>query len=530
MNITSFKDVGNLLSGLSTDLSGARIGQTGGTAASGSQAGSFQTVWNAQAGKSDSGVQQKPEPEKVKAGTQNDPSNETVAADNTGKVSQDNPTKTEDSRQPENKAAETVEAPENPELTPEELEEAVEVLAAAVIPLMTEITEVLEIPQEDLQQILTDLNLTQTDLLEPENLGQVLLKAMGEENHLSLLTNEENFEAYRTINSALEEIRQTEVPEEEISIGDLVKLVSEQQEKVAEVQPDVKAAPEAQIPQNPIGTEIVQPREQRTTPIHSEDIPRQPLPQNEEREIEKSEAGPLMEADDHKAGNERIAEGRQESEIRQVATSEGDTLGAEAMIRRSRSENGHENHPEFAGGHQPGQQTFQNPVEVNTQAPLPTENLSSFSNAQEIANQILDYMKTQVKEDLTSLEMQLHPASLGTLQINVASKGGILTANFVAQTEQVKAAIETQMVQLREQLEEQGIKVEAIEVTVQTHQFEQSLDQRSEQSEQQQNSGRRTRRIQLGPDLEGEPEELEEADRIAKEMMEANGNTVDYTV
>ena len=50
MNITSFKDVGNLLSGLSTDLSTARLGQTGNMAASGSQAGSFQTVWNAQAG------------------------------------------------------------------------------------------------------------------------------------------------------------------------------------------------------------------------------------------------------------------------------------------------------------------------------------------------------------------------------------------------------------------------------------------------------------------------------------------------
>ena len=118
----------------------------------------------------------------------------------------------------------------------------------------------------------------------------------------------------------------------------------------------------------------------------------------------------------------------------------------------------------------------------------------------------------------------------GTL-VPQASKGGILTANFIAQTEQVKAAIETQMVQLREQLEEQGVKVEALDVTVQTHQFEQSLDQSSQQSDSREASqGRRIRRIRLGGEEDIQPEELDEADRITAEMMEANGNTVDYTV
>ena len=57
------------------------------------------------------------------------------------------------------------------------------------------------------------------------------------------------------------------------------------------------------------------------------------------------------------------------------------------------------------------------------------------------------------------------------------------------------------MVQLKESFAEQGVKVEAIEVTVQTHSFEQNLEQgRGNQSDQESGAGvsrRRTRRINL---------------------------------
>ena len=155
-------------------------------------------------------------------------------------------------------------------------------------------------------------------------------------------------------------------------------------------------------------------------------------------------------------------------------------------------------------------------------------------DTQDIMRQIMDYMRVQIRPDETSMEMQLHPASLGTLQIQVEAKGGVLTANFTTQNEAVKAALESQMVQLQENLEQQGLKVEAIEVTVATHQFEQNLDQQGrdgEQSGEAQEARRpRVRRLHLGgPDEMIPPEEMTEEDRITAEMMAANGGTVDYT-
>ncbi len=148
----------------------------------------------------------------------------------------------------------------------------------------------------------------------------------------------------------------------------------------------------------------------------------------------------------------------------------------------------------------------------------------------DIMKQIMDYMKIQVKPDMSHLEMQLHPESLGTLQVNVAAKDGAVTAQFITQNESVKAVLESQMIQLKESFAEQGVKVDAVEVTVQTHEFEQNLEQgRGRQSSESEKKSK-PRRIQLDDVLSVDAlEELEEDEQLAAQMMIANGNTVDYT-
>lgn len=149
------------------------------------------------------------------------------------------------------------------------------------------------------------------------------------------------------------------------------------------------------------------------------------------------------------------------------------------------------------------------------------------AETEDIMNQIMDYMKIQLNADTETLEMQLHPESLGTLQIRIAAKEGIMTAQFTTASETVKAALESQMVQLQQQFENQNIKVEAIEVTVQTHQFESALEQGEEKQQPEESKKNRVRKIDLSQ-LEEAEEEIPEEDRLVAEMMAANGNTVDY--
>jgi len=155
---------------------------------------------------------------------------------------------------------------------------------------------------------------------------------------------------------------------------------------------------------------------------------------------------------------------------------------------------------------------------------------STTPDTNEIMDQILDYMKIQLKPGMDQLTMQLHPESLGSLQIQITSKGGEVTAQFKVQDETVKAAIESQVAELKETLKNQGVKVEAVEVTVENHGFESNLwqGQGRDENASYQSSRRSQRRINLN-DLEGLEELMEEEDKLTAEMMEANGNTVDYT-
>ena len=158
---------------------------------------------------------------------------------------------------------------------------------------------------------------------------------------------------------------------------------------------------------------------------------------------------------------------------------------------------------------------------------------SSYSTTQNIMNQIQDVIKVIQTQDLTEMELQLHPATLGNVKVQLAVTEGVLTATFTTENEVVKAALESQMLVLKQNFEEQGIKVEAVEVTVASHAFERNLDGNEngageDKTPEKKKSGRRISLTELMSEVE--EEELSDEDRIVAEMMRQNGNTVDYTV
>lgn len=90
----------------------------------------------------------------------------------------------------------------------------------------------------------------------------------------------------------------------------------------------------------------------------------------------------------------------------------------------------------------------------------------------DIVRQIIDSVRVNVTEKLQSLEINLNPENLGKLNLVVAAKDGIITASITTQNEAVKNAIENQITMLKEQLNNQGIKVQEVEVTVASHSFD----------------------------------------------------------
>lgn len=151
---------------------------------------------------------------------------------------------------------------------------------------------------------------------------------------------------------------------------------------------------------------------------------------------------------------------------------------------------------------------------------------------EEIVRQIIDAVKVNVNSTSTEMELQLHPESLGKVNLVVAAKDGIITAQIAAQDEAVKNVIENQLVMLKEGFEQQGLKVEAVEVTVQSHGFEtgKNLEGRDDNAgSENDGSHRQTRRLTLDEinALIGD-DELTDDENLAVEMMRATGRSIDY--
>ena len=379
--------------------------------------------------------------------------NEDVDVDVNNVEAQKESTTVQESSEAQSTDDEAGEDLEDTELSAETMIQIAEVLQSAVADVKEFLAQELNISEEELNAFMQDLNLTDADLLQLENVKKLVLEVSGAQDTTALLTDENLYSLMKNV---------------ENDFGQIMKDV---QDTLQMDQKDLAVAVE-QLDEN-LHTKTQEPK----IVLETEDA------------LQMKDTG-IKEVDEQSA-----PKGEQNP-------TQGD-----------------------------GTQTF-----TPQQVPMQQENVQSVStpvtsytaaDAQNIMNQIMDFMKIQLNAESTELDMQLHPESLGTLQIRISAKEGIMTTQFTTASETVKSVLEGQMIQLQQQFEQQNIKVDAIEVTVQTHSFESALEQGNERQTNTEDSKRnRTRRIDLSrlDDSEG----IDEEDRVVAEMMAASGNSVDY--
>ncbi|MBP5331103.1 MAG: flagellar hook-length control protein FliK, partial [Lachnospiraceae bacterium] len=101
----------------------------------------------------------------------------------------------------------------------------------------------------------------------------------------------------------------------------------------------------------------------------------------------------------------------------------------------------------------------------------------------DIVYQVVDAIRVNISAENTSLEMNLNPENLGRVSLNIQSRDGVMTAQITAENDTARAAIESQLQILKDNFEAQGVRVEAIEVTVSSFSFSDSRNAQSEARE-----------------------------------------------
>lgn len=322
------------------------------------------------------------------------------------------------------------------------------------------IEEKLDITDEELQEALAVLGLTMADLLQPANITKVVMQLTGAQDAVSLLTHSDLKDILDFASQQFEQLSQElNLPEAKLeAVIEQTASLSEEaradlgEKAVSETEAD--AADDTKSAQQESLEEVIA---QKVTVNH------QP---------------------GSRQGTDHMAGGQQEKNQGPVP-SEGLNANAQA-----------------------GNVVQQLGEAFETVFMADSQNL----NPADIVRQIVDTVRITNTPLLQSMEIQLNPENLGKVNLLVTAREGVITAQITAENEQVKRAIESQVATLKESFESQGLKVDAVEVTVQSHGYE--ANQNFAQQEQQQRENTRTRR-------RIRPEELSALNE--EEMTEENG-------
>ena len=146
----------------------------------------------------------------------------------------------------------------------------------------------------------------------------------------------------------------------------------------------------------------------------------------------------------------------------------------------------------------------------------------------EIVNQIIDKIKVNINKDSTTMKLNLNPEHLGKVELAVTSKAGVMTAEFVVENKTAKEAIEKGLPALIEKFEEQGLKVEAVEVNISDYDFTRQQGEGRQANDYSHSDKKKKRGGKINMDdmaVENEPPVARQRER---KIMSSTG--IDYTV
>ena len=333
--------------------------------------------------------------------------------------------------------------------------------AAGVLNEVTEkVKEVLDLTDEQLAMLMEQMGITQMDLLNPETLQNLVLMANNGQDAVMLLTDANLLAAVQEVTEQVQMI----VQESGMTLEDLTAAMEH---------PEFEALVSEALEQ--LGEEEVQ----------------------TETAVDTADTAAVEEKSttiEFKTENNKGEEHAQSGDNREFS-----------------SEN-----EQFAN------QFVQNLQNVAEQVTEVSGQKDMVQMIREIADQILEKVKVTVTPETTSLEIVLTPEELGRVNLKVTEQDGMMKAVFTAENELAKEAIESNLIQFKEMLNEQGLKVESIEVMVGGFTFDKNSEAGQNAQEEKKNGNRQ---FMTDEEITGPKEET---DQLARHFMEGGESNVNY--
>lgn len=314
--------------------------------------------------------------------------------------------------------------------------------------LRSVISDILNVSDEDIEDVLEQNGMSMLDMLVTQNLQQLFMQLQGMEEFSDILTDAAANNLWTQLSGAVNDLntmicRDIQINPEQLA-GIIESVMKQSDEPDSGSQADMPAGSKADVADgiSEDGTVTDEP----VVVVNNE-----PASVNE---------GDSADGDSRGTDYESIREERMVDDVSKGGA--GESLFSQFMDR----------------------------IESATDADV-SRTISDVHNMREIASQVIEGVRINVKPDTTGFEIQLNPEHLGKVNVSIQMKDGVAVADFVVKDEMTRAALESQIQTLKDTFEDQGLKVESVEVTVSDFSFKQ--DDNSWAGEEQDGDSRRRR-------------------------------------
>ena len=423
-----------------------------------------------------------------------------------------------------NKNIKTAEASgqETESLDEEKIKDLAEEISEITNQIVDKIKSEFEVTDEEIEEAMEVLGLTIADLTKPAELRNLLMELTGTSDSIELLTNVELYDSVKEVTDFASNLFTEVAKDFSLSTEQLTEMINT--ESFEEALNEVDVSVTSNEAETEADAEVVsEVTVDKTTDAALAFENSDKANANETKPVESNNSNESEEVpiDTEKKAPEKIE--------KPESFTQSSLMNDEAMNERS------ENRKSFNFDSSKNQEFTFNQTQAVTNQTVNTvgdivETVTSYTTGTDTDNimrQVTDYVKVHISDDVTKMEIELHPASLGTVNMQINSQNGQITAHLTVQNELVKSVLETQMIKLQETFDEQGTKVSAIEVTV----AEYSLNSQSDNNYSEERNGRNYGSKKKGINLNeiGSLDELDEEEQLEAKVMEMNGSSVNYT-
>ena len=378
------------------------------------------------------------------------------------------------------------------------------------------IKDELQVTDEQITEAMETLGLTVADLMNPQQLAALAAELTGTEDMSALLCNEAFMNVMQSVGTLTEDLLQ----ELGVTAEELTQLLEDagQADMNADLMQTVQTADAADAQRVYADTAdgIRDTAEQPQTAAVAETETRT----EEAKDITPEETDAQAKTANAGAEEETAADAAAGSDKEQAQTGSNSNSGQQNSASQAHA----------------GVDVHTGPTLTETVAMQGANSAGEYAAQVDIADvvrQIVTYTRVNYTANQeTTMEMQLNPEHLGKIYLEITSKDGTVSAHLTAQNEVVKEALESQIADLKQNMNQAGVKVDAVEVTVGGHEFERNLEQNAKQEEQQaeerEKAANATRHINLN-ELDGLSGLMTEEETLVAKMMAEQGNSVDFT-